>query len=464
VDTRKALSAQLKRGDDLLQKMKNAKSGDNSDDSENEDLVESARKVLEDTENDENQEENKGLFKLKFMQRGVEKQREKAKEEARQLLRELEANEKLDDYDEAVMYDSDPDETKPKKRKVASKESMKQVIGEGELVASSLKFGKSNAVSVSGNIDVDLGSSGAVSEYTATMSSIKAADHEEAPASGKAGKKKSKKGKGNREAKEVKESATAMCEEANPWMSAGSDPASDDAKKANKKRKGASALKTGVVDVERVLDVLDGGSQTKSKEQKRENDSKVKAGESSNGKESITMLSQEELVRRAFATSDDKDVEEDFAAEKAEVEDEENDVKTAAQKKKEKDMAVVSGWGSWAGAGAPPPKPPQKLPKHLQPPKQKETKRKRQDAKRPDVIIREKRVRKTADKFMVTSVPYPFKSREEYERAMLGAVGREWNVSQSVKDMTRPEIQTTAGKIIQPLSRKVKKNRAPAKF
>ena len=139
-------------------------------------------------------------------------------------------------------------------------------------------------------------------------------------------------------------------------------------------------------------------------------------------------------------------------------------MKTSAQKKKEKDMAVVSGWGPWAGAGAPPPKPPKKLPKHLQPPKQKETKRKRQDAKRQDVIIREKRVKKTADKFMLNSIPYPYTSREEYERAMMGAVGREWNVSQSVKDMTRPEIQTTAGKVIQPLSVKVKKYRAPAKF
>ena len=182
------------------------------------------------------------------------------------------------------------------------------------------------------------------------------------------------------------------------------------------------------------------------------------------GPKSIIHLSQEELVRRAFASSG-KDVEDSFAAEKAEVEDEENDTKTASQKKKQKDMEVVSGWGSWAGDGAPAPKPLHKLPKHLQPPQKKETKRKREDAKLPNVIIREKRVKKTANNFMLDKVPYPFTSREEYERAMMGAVGKEWNVTKSVKDLTRPEIQVRSGKIIQPLSTKVKKQqRGPAKF
>jgi U3 small nucleolar RNA-associated protein 14 len=179
---------------------------------------------------------------------------------------------------------------------------------------------------------------------------------------------------------------------------------------------------------------------------------------------SITTLSQEELVRRAFATSDEREIIEDFANEKAEIEAEENDLKTPAQRKKEKDMEVVSGWGSWTGEGVQPSKPPRKLPKKLQPPAKKETKRKRQDGKRPNVIIREGRNKKTA-KYMMDTIPHPFKSREEYERAMLGPVGTEWNVTSSFKDMSRPEIQTRSGKVIQPLSQKAKKNkRAPAKF
>jgi U3 small nucleolar RNA-associated protein 14 len=47
---------------------------------------------------------------------------------------------------------------------------------------------------------------------------------------------------------------------------------------------------------------------------------------------------------------------------------------------------------------------------------------------------------------------------------MLGGVGKEWNVSGSFKSMTRPEILTRAGKIIQPISKKAKQARPAAKF
>ena len=108
--------------------------------------------------------------------------------------------------------------------------------------------------------------------------------------------------------------------------------------------------------------------------------------------------------------------------------------------------------------GAPPPPKKKRLPKKLQPPpKQKLPTRKRQDDVKPAVIISERRVKRLADQFMVAQIPYPFSSREEYERAMMGGVGREWNVTNSFKEMTRPEIQTRAGKIIQPLSKKVKR-------
>ena len=464
-DTRKALSAQLKRGDDLRHKMNATQNGDGSDLSESEDLVESARKVLEDAEggNNDEQSEGKGLFKLKFMQKGIEKQREKAKEEARQLLRELEANEKLDDYDEAIMYDSDDEEKAKKKRQVASKEDMKNVMKDGELVASSLKFGKSNAVSMSGGINIDLGTPSdektrhsGVSEHSTTMEFDNNGNDQDSIES----EKKHKVPKRQKQSQTPKENKSTVedAEESNPWISQASN--GDEVESSKKRKTSSTPLKTGVVDVDRVLDVMDGDD----KKQHAINDT----GKASDGKKedskNITSLTQEELVRRAFATSDDREIEEEFADEKAEVEAEENDTKTAAQRKKEKDMEVVSGWGSWAGAGVPPPKPPKKLPKKLQPPPKKETKRKRQDAKNPNVIIREKRLKKTA-KFMVDSIPYPFKTREEYERAMLGPVGREWNVTNSFKDMSRPEIQTRIGKVIQPLSQKEKKNRrAPAKF
>ena len=88
--------------------------------------------------------------------------------------------------------------------------------------------------------------------------------------------------------------------------------------------------------------------------------------------------------------------------------------------------------------------------------------RKRQDGSKPNVILCERRVKRMADQFMVAQIPHPYTSREEYERAMAGGVGREWNVTSSFQDMTRPEVLTRVGKIIQPLSKKVK--RPAAKF
>ena len=113
-----------------------------------------------------------------------------------------------------------------------------------------------------------------------------------------------------------------------------------------------------------------------------------------------------------------------------------------------------------------PPRRKKTFPKHLKAPKSKkqDTKPKRKDSHLKHVIISEKRVKKNA-KFQLGSVPYPYQSREQYEKAMSGTIGREWNVSNSVKNMTRPEVVTRIGKMIKPISRKAKiPARGPAKF
>jgi U3 small nucleolar RNA-associated protein 14 len=47
---------------------------------------------------------------------------------------------------------------------------------------------------------------------------------------------------------------------------------------------------------------------------------------------------------------------------------------------------------------------------------------------------------------------------------MTGAVGKEWNVTSAVKNMTRPDVITRAGKMIQPISKRAKAQRPAAKF
>lgn len=139
--------------------------------------------------------------------------------------------------------------------------------------------------------------------------------------------------------------------------------------------------------------------------------------------------------------------------------------------RKKKEDKFVSGWGSWAGAGAPPPKKPRKLPPKLQPPTSKKVDNvpKRKDAGMSTVIINEKRLKKTAQ-FQLSEIPHPYRSREEYERSIAGNIGQEWNTIHGTKEMSRPAVLVRAGKIIQPIAKKAKAKkanrmkRAPAKF
>ena len=53
-------------------------------------------------------------------------------------------------------------------------------------------------------------------------------------------------------------------------------------------------------------------------------------------------------------------------------------------------------------------------------------------------------------RYHVTRVPYPFTSREQYERTMKRAIGQEWNTSALTDAATKPEVYTRAGVIIAP--------------
>ena len=74
----------------------------------------------------------------------------------------------------------------------------------------------------------------------------------------------------------------------------------------------------------------------------------------------------------------------------------------------------------------------------------------RSDAKLKHVIINQSTGAKQKD-FVVEGVPFPFTSREQYERAMRQPLGREWNSSTSFANLTKPEIKTRRGTIIDPI-------------
>lgn len=138
--------------------------------------------------------------------------------------------------------------------------------------------------------------------------------------------------------------------------------------------------------------------------------------------------------------------------------------------RKKKEVTFVKGWGSWAGAGTSAPKKPRNLPPKLSAPVSKKADQQNAQPKRKDdgmstVIINEKRIKKTA-KFQLAEIPYPYRSRVEYEKAIAGSIGQEWNTIHGTKEMSRPALLVRAGKIIQPIGTTAKKKvaRAPAKF
>lgn len=51
----------------------------------------------------------------------------------------------------------------------------------------------------------------------------------------------------------------------------------------------------------------------------------------------------------------------------------------------------------------------------------------------------------------MAEVPYPFTSREQYERSLRQPIGTEWNTSQSVRAMTRPAVIVRRGAAVAPM-------------
>lgn len=156
-------------------------------------------------------------------------------------------------------------------------------------------------------------------------------------------------------------------------------------------------------------------------------------------------LSNDELVRRAFATPDFETEFKDFK---------EDEVNASVSKGREKLPGDVAGWGSWAGEGAPAPSlafiKRRREVEAAQAEKEDKLKKARKDDRLPRVMINDKRQKRSA-KYMVAEVPYPFTSREQYERSLRQPIGGEWNTSQSVRAMTRPAVIVRAGAAVAPM-------------
>lgn len=160
----------------------------------------------------------------------------------------------------------------------------------------------------------------------------------------------------------------------------------------------------------------------------------INASESMNDEDrESNAFTQKDLVKEAFAGDD---VVSEFQAEKRSVALEEGD--------KEVDL-TLPGWGDWAGVNKKPKK--RKIVKKIDGVVQSD---KRRDKDLKNVIINEK-VNKKNLKYQSSGVPYPFESREQYERTLRMPIGQEWTSRETHQKLTMPRVIVKQGTVIDPL-------------
>ncbi|CAK9437532.1 uncharacterized protein LODBEIA_P19100 [Lodderomyces beijingensis] len=149
------------------------------------------------------------------------------------------------------------------------------------------------------------------------------------------------------------------------------------------------------------------------------------------------MFKQKELIKEAFVGDD---VVAEFENEKKRMIEDEDD--------KEEDL-TLPGWGDWVGGGAnsKPNRKKQKFVRKIDGVVQKD---KRKDKNLQNVIINEKLNKKNL-KYQSSDVPYPFETREQYERSLRMPVGQEWTSRETHQRLTMPRVITKQGMVIDPL-------------
>jgi len=159
----------------------------------------------------------------------------------------------------------------------------------------------------------------------------------------------------------------------------------------------------------------------------------------SDAEEEAVPENNEALIRELFAGDD---VEAEFEAEKKATIDEEDEKMIDN---------TLPGWGNWVGDGLS--KREQKRNKGRFLTKQEGIKpQDRKDAKLKNVIINQKRLKKTVG-YLASTLPFPFTTKAEYERSIRMPIGQEWNVKETYQDNTKPKLLIKPGRIIAPMEK-----------
>lgn len=124
------------------------------------------------------------------------------------------------------------------------------------------------------------------------------------------------------------------------------------------------------------------------------------------------------------------------------------EVETEAKKNAATDDATtLPGWGNWGGHGvkAPNPKFFKKVP----------------EVKRKDRIIISSATNEKLQKHLVSTVPFPFKSVQDFEASMRLPIGRDFIPESAHRKLTLPSIVTKAGTIIEPMTEDILVQKGP---
>ncbi|ORX49310.1 small-subunit processome [Piromyces finnis] len=460
-ETRQAIIDQLNQHENLKRKIQDAdedSDGFNSNDESYDDNVDTIKErtlqqlnqMEEDIDNEEKPQ--KGIFAMKFMQKAFEKQRSEAKQNIINMRKEMEENEKL-------LNDDSDNETNENKD-----ESNVNVINTGRMQFSKgnkvkndddesdaeeqkpINITTSSSLKVSGPINVNIKSEELKPVFEVEDFKV---DEEENPWLGdsenlvqESKKHVSLNSKSNKQQKAL-EKLSQEKKKANKSNVLNNEINFDEMKKLEHIEETTAKLSIAQdQDQESFKKPNESIKETLEKEKSEEEQSKqiddIVAGlatENSNDVEedNFQSITRGDLLQMAFSENDV--FEEEFNDEKQQLIDEENAPETED---------ALPGWGSWSGKGV------KKRKKKVQKVEKKKPNNNRKDAKLKNVIINERRIKKSV-KLMVSDVPHPFENREQYEKSLRAPVGKEWTTANTHKESIRPRVLTMPGKIIHPL-------------
>lgn len=133
------------------------------------------------------------------------------------------------------------------------------------------------------------------------------------------------------------------------------------------------------------------------------------------------------------------------------VNDFEEEIESDFKKNSTTEDVNVAGWGSWGGHGVRARKP-------------EETRKKIPNVKKKDRIIISSAPNEKLQKHLISSVPFPFKSVQDFEASMRLPIGRDFIPESAHQKLTLPSVVTKAGTIIEPMSEDILvQNNAPLK-